>query len=252
MAYLSYARGFKAGGFNGTDTTGVSANLPFSPEHVHAYELGLKSEWRDSRILFNAALFRSDYSDLQVSVNQLPAGSGPAALLVKNAATSRTQGLELEGQWVVGAGLHLAANATYLDSHYVRYPNAGATIVQLFNGIQLQDLSGRPTEFAPKWSGSVSVRYRMTLPGEYAVTTEAIPYFSSSYYLHDSDDPFFEQHEYVRLDARVALESTTGRWGLDLVGKNLTNQVILAALGSFYTASKQEPRNLAAQVWVHW
>jgi len=252
MIYASYARGFKAGGFNGTDTSGVAANQPFAPEHVNAYELGLKSEWLNDTVLVNLALFRSDYNDLQVAINQLPAGGGPAALLVKNAATSRAQGVELEGQWVASRDFRLGANIAYLDSYYVSYPNAGSTIVQLFNGIQVQDLSGRPTEFAPRWNGSVYAAYTAVLSGAYRLTTQLSPYFSSSYYLHDSDDPFFQQGGYVRLDARLSLENPDRHWAVDLIGRNLTDRNILAALGSFYTASKQQPRTVAVQARFSW
>ena len=50
MLYVSFARGFKAGGFNGSDTTGIAANIPFAPEYVNAYEAGFKSEWLDDTL----------------------------------------------------------------------------------------------------------------------------------------------------------------------------------------------------------
>jgi len=34
-----------------------------------------------------------------------------------------------------------------------------------------QNLSGRPTDFAPRWSGSVTASYSLMLPGDYKVTT---------------------------------------------------------------------------------
>lgn len=252
MIYFSFARGFKAGGFNGTDTTGVAANIPFGPEHVAAYEVGLKSEWLANTVLLNLALFRSDYDDLQVSINQLPPNGGPGVLLVRNAASSRSQGVEFEGQWGVSQDVRLSVNATYLDSHYITYPNAGATIVQLFRGRQFQDLSGRPTEYAPHWSGSLYATYSTLVAAGYKLTVELSPYFSSSYFLHDSDDPFFEQGSYVRLDARVSLGQAEGRWAVDVIGKNLADRVILGAFGGYYSASKQEPRSVAAQVRLQW
>src|SRR5262249_57787264 len=75
MGYFSYARGFKAGGFNSDDTTGVASSLAFGPEHVNAYEVGMKSTWWDNRVLVNLDVFRSDYSGLQVaSFVELPGG----------------------------------------------------------------------------------------------------------------------------------------------------------------------------------
>jgi iron complex outermembrane recepter protein len=252
MAYASYDKGFLAGGFNGTDTTGNPANIPFSPEHVNAYEVGLKSEWLQRSLLFNMAVFRADYSDLQVSFAQIPAGGGPPILGIKNAATSRSQGVELENQWVVNRNFRLSANVTYLESFYISYPGGDATILQEYHGAQFQDLSGQATEFAPRWSGSVNAAYTMFLPSGLKFITEVSPFFSSRYYLHDNDDPFFEQGPYARLDGRFTLESADGRWGVDLIGKNLTNRIVIAGVGGVYNISKEEPLNLALQFRYHW
>jgi len=62
MGYLSYARGFKAGGFNGTDTTGVKSNLAFQPEYVNDFEAGLKTTWLDRRVLLDLNAFLMKYS----------------------------------------------------------------------------------------------------------------------------------------------------------------------------------------------
>jgi iron complex outermembrane recepter protein len=53
LAYLSYNRGFKSGGFN-------SLNIqipPFRPEQLDAYELGFKSTFVDNRVRFNGAFY---------------------------------------------------------------------------------------------------------------------------------------------------------------------------------------------------
>ena len=248
MAYFSYARGFKSGGFNGTESTGVAANVPFGPEYVNAYELGLKSELFSRTVLLNLAVFRSNYSDLQVAFWDLPAGGGPATPHIRNAAASRSQGVEVEAQWVAGRNFRLSANATYLDAYFVSYANGPATVLQQFNGQQFRDLSGSPPQFAPRWSGSVNAAFSAVLPGQYKLTTELSPYFTSGYhviFLIDKD--FFWQGDYVRLDGRVTLDSPDGRWAVDLIGKNLTDRVIITAFGSPYQASKQQPRNVAAQ-----
>jgi outer membrane receptor protein involved in Fe transport len=257
MAYLSYTRGFKAGGFNGADTSGVAANLPYGPEHVNAYEAGIKSTWLNSQLRVNFDLFRSDYSDLQVSTN-LASTAGTFISLVKNAATSRSQGAELEAQWVATGHFRLATEVTYLDAYYVSYPNVSPTQIQQFFGVSNQDLSGRPTEFAPKWSGSVTGTFTTALPGDYRLTADVTDLFSSPYFLSGTDDPTVEQSSYQRLDGRVSIETPDRRWAFDVVGKNLTDRNILTfaapytlSPGSLYQA-KQQSRSVAAQVRFKW
>ncbi|MDE2133828.1 MAG: TonB-dependent receptor [Alphaproteobacteria bacterium] len=271
MVYFSYSKGFKAGGFNGTDNTGVAANLPFNPESVNAYEVGMKSEWFDDTLLLNVDAFRSDYNNLQVTSNLT--STGAIISLVTNAASALSQGIEFDGQWAVSENFRLAAVGTYLDSHYVSYPNGSLTNFQTFcrgsyvlpacTGLpnpvpSIQNLSGRPTEFAPQLSGSVSGTYSAALPGNYQLTTELIAIFASSYFLTNVDDPLVKQSSYARLDARLTLESPDRRWALDLIGKNLNNQIIETfalnvptTVGSVY-AQKEELSNISIQVRYQW
>jgi len=257
MAYFSYSRGFKAGGFNGSDTTGVLSNMPFDPEHVNAYEIGLKSEWFDHRVLLNLDVFRSNYSNLQVNVLQGYA-QGNGVAVVKNAAQSRAQGVEFEGQWVPNRAFRLTANITYLDSRYVSYANAAPSSIDQLEGKPVQDLSGQPTLFAPDWSGSLIGTYTLSLPGDFKLITEFSPYFTSQYQILASNDAPTEQSGYVRLDARVGVESPDGRWALDVIGKNLSDRQILSyatiyptSIGS-YLMAREEGRNVAVQLRYHW
>lgn len=272
MSYVSYARGFKAGGFNGTNVSGNPAQLPFDPEFVDAYELGLKSEFFDRRLLLNLALFRSEYSDLQVSTNFVDSG-GAIISNVRNAAESISQGLELESQWLVGDHWRFAASVTWLDSHYVSYPGVDRTALQTlaFNqcvalnpapstaceGIRFQDLSGAPTAYAPDWAGSLTATYTTPLMTGLDFTAEASARFSSSYYLTNTDDALLAQDDYTRLDARLSLESENG-WAVDLIGKNLTSESIVTfaqslprSTGSTYGAT-QQPANVAIQARYSW
>jgi outer membrane receptor protein involved in Fe transport len=257
MTYLSYSRGFKAGGFNGADTTGVLSNIPYAPEHVNAYEAGLKSKWLDKTLLTNFDVFRMDYTDLQVAaLRQLSAGT--FANVVNNAATSRSQGAELEAQWILARSFRLGVEATYLNAYYIDYPVASPTALQQLAGLKIQSLSGRPTEYAPHTSGSINGTFSPTLPGGYRVEAEAIAHFSTSYYLSGVDDDLLRQRTYTRLDARLSLGSPTGRWNVDVIGKNLTDRKILVfatpmatSLGSVLE-EKEAPANVSVQVRLHW
>lgn len=234
MAYLSYNRGFKSGGFSVADVTANPASFPFEPEHVNAYEFGLKSEFADRRVLLNLAVFRNDFSDLQVAITTNSAAGTPVSF-VRNAASSRSQGVELETQFVLSPMFRIVAAGTYLDSTYQSYPNAGATLLQQLAGQTSQDLSGHRTLFAPKWSGNVSGIVTVPVAGDYKLSAEATGIFSSAYQTYFSDDPYTVQPSYSRLDARISFDAPGGRWGFDIIGKNLTNTIIRTL--SFYEAT---------------
>jgi len=253
MSYFSYTRGFKAGGFNGADTTGVASNLPYGPEHVNAYEAGIKSTWLDRRLIIDADVFRSDYTDLQVTTD-IPSTGGTYLSLLKNAAASRSQGLEIDGQWIATQSFRLSSDITYLDAYYIHYPNVTATQLQMLNGLATQDLSGQPTQYSPKWSGSLTASYRASVSAGFSLVAELSWLFSSPYFLSGNDDPILKQGSYDRLDARLTLEPSGGRWAVDLIGSNLTDRTILTnafpytfSPGSTY-AIKEQVRSVAVQV----
>jgi iron complex outermembrane recepter protein len=275
MLYATYTRGFKAGGFNGTAFPALApADVAYGPEHVNAYEIGLKSKWLQDTVLLNVDVFRSNYQGLQVSAqNYVPLTNGYSAF-IRNAASSVSQGVELEGQWLPTQNFRLSANITYLNSHYVSYPNAARTVLQNYcatapgssggagtaactglfpSGVlPYQDLSGRPTDNAPTWSGSVTASYTVHLPGNYQLTGQLSPFFTASYFLAgdqgETDDPLERVASYTRLDGRITFANPSGRWAFDLIGKNLTDRVILTNLQQgIYQGSKEEPRNVALQ-----
>jgi outer membrane receptor protein involved in Fe transport len=256
MVYGSYTRGFKAGGFNAADTTGLAANQPYDPEYVNAYEVGFKSKFLDNRLLLNADVFLSNYTDLQVAALQQNA-AGTFTSIVQNAAESRSQGVELETQFVFNRYFRVGAQATYLDAYYVSYPAANPSSIQQVQGARTQDLSDRPTQFAPTSSGSVTAAFTPMI-GSYQLTTELRGFFSSSYYLSAQDDDLLKQGQYTRLDARISLEQPGKGWGVDVVGKNLTDENILVLATPMALSvggslqQKEQPRNVAIQGRYRW
>src|SRR3984893_1363502 len=75
MTYLSFADGYKAGGFNLGRVTNPAAANPLAPvldtsfpeETVDSYELGVKSTLADNNLRLNAALFDQRYKDFQLN-----------------------------------------------------------------------------------------------------------------------------------------------------------------------------------------
>jgi hypothetical protein len=153
----------------------------------------------------------------------------------------------------VSPEFRISANASYLDSKYVRYPNASPTYDQQLAGQTTQDLSGSPTLYAPTWSGNVTGTLNVPIYRDYRLTLEATGIFSTTYYTTFTVDPLSAQKSYERLDARVAFDSPDRRWGVDLIGKNLTNTVIRTLFGyeatSFGSAfqDREQLRNVALQ-----
>lgn len=252
MTYASYSRGFKSGGFSVAELSADPRNYPFDKEHVDAYEAGLKSELLDRNLVLNLAAFRNDFSDLQVVVQGTNA-SGALVNLVRNAAEKRSEGVEFEANWIVSPRFRLNVSGMYLDSRYLEYENAGPTNEQQLGGATTQDLSGSKTPYAPEWSGVVAGTVNFPF-GRFVLELEAKGIYASEHFVYSNLDPLSYQPSYLRADARITLETADGRWGIDLVGKNLNDELIRTftgyqptSLGSLYQ-DRVQLRTVAVQL----
>jgi iron complex outermembrane receptor protein len=125
--YLSYATAYKSGGFNTRDpqisaASGAASDGTnygfgfiegFKPETVKSLEAGLKSEWMQRRLRFNAAVFDSHYRDMQTNF-MIPGTI--ADTKSRNAGKARMRGVEIEGAFVAHEDLILSLQYAYLDA----------------------------------------------------------------------------------------------------------------------------------------
>lgn len=255
--YAKYSRGFKAGGFDSVELTGIAGRLTFSPETVNAYEVGLKSMLFNRTLRFNLAVFRSDYKNLQQAVAQFTATS--AFITVTNVGGLKSQGIEADLEWRPNRNWHLAANLALLDTAYRNYANAGCTALQALQATQAgqvgcaQNLTGRSSPFSPVYSGNLSAGYTQPVGRSFKVGLDTMLSFSGAYDVIADKDPNNRQAAWQTVDARLSFGDIDNAWQIALVGKNLTDEKILgsatdavASAGS-YTRTILRGRQIAVQ-----
>ncbi|MEJ8567977.1 TonB-dependent receptor domain-containing protein [Elongatibacter sediminis] len=229
MFYANVARGFKAGGYDhvlvsdeATDPN-ILERFVFDPEEVLSYELGTKLTLADGTAQLNAALFRSEFDDLQLGgfLN-----STEVINTVTNAGSAITQGVELELRWRPLDRLTLFAAVAYLDSTYDEYTDAPCYTLQVTGCVNgRQDLSGEPLQFATDWKGTANAEYVWTLPGGMDVIGWVQYAFVDDFPLQADLDPKLWQDGYGKIDARLTLASADGNWQVSLIGRNLTDKL---------------------------
>ena len=126
MAFTSFSNGFKSGGFFAR-TQNVDDINSFDPEYVDTYELGMKSEWLENRMRFNATAFYSDYQDKQEE-DVVDLGMGNVTTIVYNAADATMQGLELELMGQITDSLSGFLNLGFLDAKFDNFESAGVDV----------------------------------------------------------------------------------------------------------------------------
>jgi len=220
MAYAKVTQGFKSGGFDVADQSGLS--LEYEGEEATSYELGWKTRLADNRAEVNLAIFRTDFKDLQVS-----AFDG-VRFLTTNAAAARSQGVEVNGRWQITPALYFTGSAAYTDATYQNYTGAVCTAEQkaAFTGpgTCLQDLSGRPLFASSKWSGNVNLEHVADLPNGLTLQSNLGVNYRSKHYLATDLADASLQDGYATVDAGVAVVSQSNRWRAGLIVKNLTDE----------------------------
>jgi iron complex outermembrane receptor protein len=90
MAYVSAARGYKAGGFNPAALPGSEA---YGEEHAWHIEGGVKGTAAGGKVSANAAVFFIDWDDLQLNV---PNQFVPGQFYIANVGSARSRGVEFD------------------------------------------------------------------------------------------------------------------------------------------------------------
>ena len=92
------------------------------------------------------------------------------------------------------------------------------------------------------------------IAGDYRFSADLSPFYQTRYFNSaGTDDPNFLIPGRLRLDGKLTLENTREHWAIDILGKNLTNNVIpVAYTTSVIVGGKEEPVNVSVQGRYKW
>jgi iron complex outermembrane receptor protein len=251
MAYASYTRGFKSGGFTGRIANPQDIG-PFNPEHLDTFEIGIKTDLLDRRLRVNADVFYNIYHDMQVTQN-ITYTNGKNSASIINAGSARTKGFELELTAVPVENLTLNAYLAGLDARYTKYntfvldPTTDLTVAISYAGNQLMN--------SPKWSGGAGVSYSVAAGSGKAVFS-AQDNFTTKKYTAFDDAPQ-ELVGFINLiNATVNWMPQDERWSVGLYGRNLANRKYfgqkLYLAGTFGIASVGNPLEYGLDLKYKW
>lgn len=170
QVYATFSQGYRIGNSNGVApcpvplppnqiACGLPNELFYAPDKTNNYEIGLKSQFLDRRLTFNAALYWIDWSGPQVT-SATQNGLIPVTI---NGSNARSRGLELFAQARLIDGLSLRATYSYVDAQLTDIsPNLIQTLVPPgFNGtaVYIDGRSGDRLPGSPEHQGSVFLDY---------------------------------------------------------------------------------------------
>ena len=242
MLYASVSTGFKSGGFLQQPRA-----EPYEPEEITAWEIGSKNRFFEDRLQANISAFYYDYTDMQLTtIKELQR-------VTTNAGESEIKGIEIEMIGRPTSALDLGATFAYTNAEFTEYfdtdpedPSAG-----------IQDLSGNRLPRTPEYTLNLNAAYTWDFdPG--SLTASMVYYWSDEVFFSAYNREADSQDSYHRTDARLAFNSTDGRWFVAVAAKNLeddevASQIQLSSplLGGVDAAQWQAPRIYTLSVGYH-
>jgi outer membrane receptor protein involved in Fe transport len=233
MGYLSYANGYKSGGYNldrsgldpdtvldgppGTATNfGIRRDvnaLEFEEELVDSYEIGMKSVLGDGRVILNAAAYWQDFENFQLNTF-----NGLTFFVVTlDDMTSKGVEIDVQNSWT--DNFYTSLGVSYNDAKY-------ADDVQRSDGQPAGALAGAQLTHAPEWSAIGTLNWEMPL--EFWSGWGAFAYLDARWtdgHNTGSDlDPEKYQSAYTVVNGRIGLLSDDDRWSIELWAHNLLDE----------------------------
>jgi iron complex outermembrane receptor protein len=208
LLYASYNRGSKSGGYTfstGTPFAGFEQafleGIPFDPEVLSAFEVGVKSSVGE-RTTLNASVFHYDYKDYQAF-----AQVGPVQSVIN--LDAKASGLEVEFNTRPITGLTLQLGASFLD-----------TKVQNILLPDLVSVVEHDLPQAPGFSGNALVRYEFPMAsGRASVQFDA--QFSQEFCFTVLCAPVEKEEGYSVANLRIGFGADDDRWEVAAYVNNL-------------------------------
>ncbi len=234
--FAGYRKAFKSGSWD-TVSNPRGLDQAFGDEDVEGYEGGIKTFLADHTVSLNASAYYYEYSDLQVGANQ----STPQGFEIRtlNAASATVWGIDFDLAWAPPSveGLELFVNGNYNNAEYDKFDNAecwgGQTAAQgcnqdldpvtgLYNA---QDLSGGDLLRAPEFQTNFGFTYERPFTQSTVMSLGWSTQWSDEYAANTLLRSDFYQDSFFKHSASISLRDADDRWQVDLIGKNLTDEI---------------------------
>ena len=198
MAFASFSRGFKSGGFNARASDKAEFK-PFDPETVDSFDLGIKSRWLNQKVRLNVSTFYARYRNIQ-RTQLIPLSDTEIGTTIANAAVANIHGAEVTAAAQLTARLSLRATAGLTIADYrdfTEFNEAG----------ELIDKSDLMFPNTPRYAFSRLARYSfpIALGGSTAEFAVQADYSWQSRTFNDIENSDIDQPAYGLLNFRASM-----------------------------------------------
>lgn len=221
LAYFSYTRGYKSGGWNNRlppnfDAAGniVREPLQYLPEAANQYEIGAKASFLDHRLNLNLSAYIHDYTNLQIPVLLY----NSSTYYLTSAPGAEVTGLEIDPTWQVTDELQLYGLIALQHGNYA----GGAFPCQGVTGKVVDCSTDRLIGLAPL-KALAGLVYAPDLPIEGKLRLGVSVNYSDNYENSILGVDLAATGSRTLLDASVSYDTPDKHWTFTLEGRNITN-----------------------------
>ncbi|MFK4792453.1 TonB-dependent receptor [Sphingobium sp. ZW T5_29] len=214
MVYATASRGYKGPGFAQFSTIYVR------PEISRHYELGLKSQFFDKRVTFNAALYHTSFRDFQAQAFD----PGTLSIFVQNAGELVTKGFELQIAAQPIDGLTISGGLSHANARFKEFKGDICYAGQPDCVGGVTDSSGRRLPNAPAWTGLASIRYERPVSANLVASIGSSLYSRSAVNYSSNGDPATRQEGYTTVDFDLGLRAADSKWRFSVFCRNCTDR----------------------------
>ena len=219
MLYLSWANGFKSGGFNGANSNTTSQLEPYNEEELTAIELGMKATLLEGRMQLNASIFDYDYEDKQEQDRAVTFVGNISGLT--NVPESTIQGAELDLQWLATENLSLNVGVAWLDTEVDEWMAVDGA-ASSWPTVVRRDASGIELAQAPELQYNILARYEWNLTESWLVGLMGNLNFKDDTSGGAQTEDATE--DYTVINAAISFDNLESGWGIQVWSRNVTDE----------------------------
>jgi iron complex outermembrane receptor protein len=235
LSYFSYSQGFRTGGFNPTSPLALRI---YQNETADNYEVGVKSEWLEHRLIVNADIFRTDFKNQQFFYSE--ATTTGIYRVITNIPETEVTGGELEVAVRPMQHLTIQGSVGYNNTDITKFPSAVED-----QGNRTPQVYALTSDLSLDYTHDVPIGDRTQFIGHFDWQHRGDVYWDLANTLRTPPRDF--------LNMRLALQFNE-KYSIAFVGRNLTSARTPSAVGAdaegatTSLASYNEPRQLGVEI----
>jgi outer membrane receptor protein involved in Fe transport len=230
MAYANLEKGFREGGPGfpvppnciddyraiGFPNAQAGQETSYKPDTIWNYEGGMKTSWADNRFVANIAGYYIKWANIQ-QIIILPCSD----TFTGNFGSARSEGAEFDFHYSILPGLKADVSGAW-NQAWLTQTVAGA-----------QGVAGQTLEYAPKWTGSVTLEYDRPLGADTSgYVRSSVNVTSHEYTSFNTTSPWYVMPGYSLTNLRFGIKHR--QWQSSLFFDNLFDKRAITDLYNAY------------------